>query len=158
MSTIAQAVLGLGANLGDPIQQILDARMALSNLPEVLSWTCSSMYLSSPVGYSDQPDFINCVILLQTRYRAEALFEQMQEIERSLGRVRVNGNQNAPRSIDIDMLMFADQKIDKPELTIPHPRMNQRLFVIEPLLELGIEVAPNATFNFSDQILSRLAI
>jgi len=158
MSASQQAVLGLGANLGDPIQQILDARLALTSLPHVISWQCSSMYASSPVGYLEQPDFINCVLLLQTTHQVESLFEQMQEIELNLGRVRNKLEQNAPRMIDIDLLMFAEQRVDTSKLTIPHPRMTQRRFVIEPLSELGIYITPHSDVDFANQSLIRLAI
>ena len=158
MAAIKQAVLGLGANLGDPIQQMIDARVALCALSQVTGSRCSSMYLSSPVGYSEQPNFINCVLVLKTYYSAQDLFKQMQRIEMSLGRIRIEDNQNAPRLIDIDLLMFGDLTINLPDLIIPHPRMNQRLFVIEPLAELGINIQASPNCDFSDQVIARLAI
>jgi len=158
MSVSNRALIGLGANLNDPIQQILDARLALSHLPLVKSWQCSSFYLSTPVGYSDQPNFVNCVLALDTGYDAYTLFEYMQAIEAGLGRVRDVNNQNAPRLIDIDMLMFSDQQLSDPKLTIPHPRMNQRLFVIKPLADLGVHIQPNVNTDFSQQVLYQLSI
>jgi len=130
------AYLGLGANLGDPIQQMINAREALCRLGAAESLRCSSFYASSPVGYDAQPDFINCVLELKTRFTASELLNCMQSIENTLGRQRVVGNQNAPRQIDIDLLLYGNQQIDNERLTVPHPRMESRLFVLEPLLEL----------------------
>jgi len=159
MATIAY--LGLGANLGDPIQQIVDARESLRQLDSTRSLRCSSMYVSSPVGYDSQPDFINCVVELETTCSAIELLDRMQGIEHTLGRQRVIGNQNAPRLIDIDMLLFGDQTINEPRLTVPHPRMANRLFVIKPLLELiDLEYyrVTLASGNFEGQVLTRLMI
>ena len=158
MSVLNRALIGLGANLGDPIQQILDARALLSALPLVASCESSYLYVSSPVGYSDQPNFINCALALETSYDAVQLFAQMQSIETHLGRVRVQGNQNAPRMIDIDLLLFGDQTSDDPVLTIPHPRICERLFVMQPLADLGVDMKADENVDFSDQILHRLSI
>ena len=158
MAGFYQALIGLGANLNDPIQQILDARVALTNLPLVTNWECSPLYVSTPVGYSDQPNFVNCVLSLKTSYDAYALFYQMQSVETKLGRIREEGNQNAPRLIDIDMLMFGDQQLNDPELIIPHPRIEERLFVIKPLADLGVQIEPNPSTDFSDQVLHQLTI
>ena len=117
-----------------------------------------AMYVSSPVGYSDQADFINCVLALDVSVSAQDLFAQMQLIETALGRVRVQANQNAPRSIDIDLLMYGEHFIDEPDLVVPHPRMNQRLFVIEPLRQLGVRVEADQEIDFSDQHLHKLSI
>jgi len=158
MSVVNRALIGLGANLNDPIQQILDARVALINLPLVTGWECSPFYVSAPVGYSDQPNFINCVLSLETSYDAYTLFRYMQGIEAQLGRVRDKNNQNAPRLIDIDMLMFGEQQLSDPKLIIPHPRMGERLFVIKPLADLGVQVESEPNADFSDQVLHQLLI
>lgn len=159
MSTIAY--LGLGANLGDPIQQIVDARQQLQELTSSQALRCSNLYVSSPVGYDDQPDFVNCVIELKTLSGAEELLDQMQIIEQTLGRQRIEGNQNGPRTIDIDMLLFGNSNIKTPRLIVPHPRIKERLFVLKPLLELldsdYYRTALNQG-NFTDQVLTRLAI
>jgi len=162
---VTVAYLGLGANIGDPIQQMVDAREALRCLATTQSLRCSSFYRSSPVGYDDQPDFINCVIELQTYCSPIELLDHSQSIEHSLGRRRDAGNQNAPRVIDIDLLIYGDLSIDTKHLTLPHPRMTQRLFVLEPLLELvEIEryrsVLNSADKNtwFEGQTLSRLVV
>lgn len=159
MSTLAY--LGLGANLGDPIQKMLDAIAALRALSSTRSLRYSSFYVSSPVGYRDQADFINCVIELETQCAPIELLDVMQSIENILGRRRVIDNQNAPRLIDIDLLLYGDQVIDVARLIVPHPRMKNRLFVIKPLLEL-VELEPYRTAldsnDFDDQSITRLAI
>jgi len=138
-SNYCHAYIGLGSNLGDRVQNIIDARRHLLELTFVQSLQSSSLYLSSPVGYFDQADFINCVVSLTVACDAATLFEEMQKIELFLARVRDARNQNAPRTIDLDLLMFGDLQNADPRLTIPHPRMAERLFVLQPLSEL----APN---------------
>ena len=135
-SQLVNVYLGLGANLGDPTQQLVDARSALSRWPECLGLRCSSFYLSSPVGYAAQPDFINCVIEMQTNAPLNEVFAYTQELEQHLGRRRVEGNQNAPRTIDIDVLLYGDHVHTSDDLTVPHPRLQGRLFVLLPLAEL----------------------
>ena len=130
------AYIGLGSNMGDPIEHVLAARTAIGALPQVRSIRTSSMYSSSPVGYLAQADFINCVLELECAGSIRSLFDDLQSIELSLGRVRDQSNQNAPRTIDIDLLLFGDESVNQPDLIVPHPRMHQRLFVLLPLQEL----------------------
>ena len=159
------AYLGLGANLGDPIQQMIDAREALRCLASTQSLRSSSFYRSSPVGYDEQSDFINCVIELKTECSPIELLDHTQSIELRLGRRRVAGKQNAPRVIDIDLLIYGNQSIDSERLTVPHPRMKQRLFVLEPLLEL-VEIeryrsllkSADKNTCFEGQTLARLVV
>jgi 2-amino-4-hydroxy-6-hydroxymethyldihydropteridine diphosphokinase len=132
--------LGLGTNLGDRVQNIIDARSRLQHLSCISSIQSSSLYLSSPLGYSAQPDFINCALKIDVRCGADQLLAQVLEIEESLGRVRDRNNQNAARIIDIDLLLFGDHSISSASLTIPHARLCERLFVIEPLLELHADL------------------
>jgi len=159
------AYLGLGANLGDPIQQLIDAREALMCLSATKSLRTSSFYLSSPVGFAEQADFINCVVELTTSDTPIALLDDMQSIENMLGRQRVIGNQNSPRLIDIDLLLYGEQQIDTERLKVPHPRMKSRLFVLKPLLELKqietYRLALDAGYlnhEFDGQTLHRLRI
>lgn len=167
VSGLTRAFIGLGANLRDPVQQIVDARALLYRLPETDFGRSSSLYLSSPVGYADQADFVNCVVELMTRASVTALFTEMQAIEKSLGRLRVPGNQSAPRSIDLDLLLFGDLSLATESLTVPHPRMSERLFVLEPLLELAAgddlenfgsvsSIISNRSFN--GQVIHRLSV
>ena len=158
MTDVTRAWLGLGANLAVPIKQIVDARAKLVQLDCVSAWECSSMYLSSPVGYSDQPDFINCVLSIDIDVSATQLFSEIQRVETQLGRIRLSDNQNAPRTIDIDLLLFGSESINTPELTVPHPRMTQRLFVLEPLRELGVKLEWDENADFTQQIIYQLSL
>lgn len=132
--------LGLGANSGDPVQQIIDARNRLAAIKGVNSLNSSSLYLTTPVGYAQQRDFLNCVCELQTDLVVADLYEQTRHIETDLGRVRDPANQNAARKIDIDLLLFGDLVLDSESLTVPHPRMHQRLFVLQPLAEISAQL------------------
>lgn len=145
-----RAYIGLGANLGDPIEQIVSARKGLAEFDGVIDIRSSSLFLSSPVGYSDQPVFVNCVVEMPYDGDCYALFEQMQILESALGRLRDPKNQNAPRLIDIDLLLFGDSAIDESDLIVPHPRMLQRLFVLLPLFELR----PDLTQKLSGKSLA----
>ena len=136
MSHSTLAVIGLGANLGDPIHQLLSARNALNDLSVDGSTQCSHFYLSSPVGYSDQPYFVNAVATFKTALLPDDLLNHTQQIETNLGRKRDPKNQNAARTIDLDILLYGDHIINDERLVVPHPRMNQRLFVLAPLVEL----------------------
>ena len=133
--------IGLGANLLDPVQNVIDAKRLLVNGDNKNnSLQSSSLYLSSPVGYEDQPYFVNCVVALSTEYDCQSLFDLMQYIENKLGRTRDKSNQNAARSIDLDLLLFGDQIIESSNLIVPHPRISERLFVLQPLAELKPEL------------------
>lgn len=156
---LVTAFLGLGANLGDPIQQIVDARRCLLCLSGTEALRSSSLYVSSPVGYSEQPNFINCVVALETHDDAHILLDDMQSIEKRLGRVRDASNQNAPRMIDIDLLLYGETQINDPRLIVPHPRMQERLFVLEPLHELGVRDYPKSlNTDFTQQELHKLSL
>lgn len=132
--------LGLGANLGDPVQNIIDAQAELASTQGLSKIRRSSLYWSSPLGYADQSAFINCVIEMQAQISHRSLFLRMQEIEQSLGRIRNTTQRNGPRSIDIDLLLYATQRIEEHDLVVPHPRIWERRFVLEPLLELAPEL------------------
>ena len=126
--------LGLGSNQSDPINQIKNATELIEKIETSKITKKSSLYESLPVGYLDQPNFINQVISLQTSLSPAELFERFQQIEFQLKRVKkiVNG----PRTIDIDILLFNQEIILTNDLTIPHPRMLDRAFVMIPLLEI----------------------
>ena len=131
------AYLGLGGNLGDRVQHLIDARQRLSDLPQLSCLRSSSFYLSSPIGYSDQPAFINCAVEVSCKCSSDKLLAEMQFIETELGRVRDPANQNTARVIDIDLLLFGKQVTDDRYLLLPHPRLSERLFVLQPLYELN---------------------
>ena len=128
------AYVGMGANLGEPKKQLAAAWQALEGVPNTRALARSSLYRSAPIGYENQPDFFNCVAQIETSLEAHALFEQLQKIESRLGRVR--SFQNAPRTIDLDLLLYGEDRIETPGLTVPHPRMHERAFVLAPLVEL----------------------
>jgi len=128
------AFVGLGSNLDDPQRQVARALREVGELPQTRVVAASSLYRSSPVGYASQPDFINAVAKLDTSLEPVRLLESLQAIEAAHGRRR--SFPNAPRTLDLDLLLYADRKLDSAELTLPHPRMHERAFVLKPLLEL----------------------
>lgn len=134
MSGAHRAVLGLGGNLGDRAENLRAALDALAHLPDTSVVAVSSLYETAPVGYADQPDFYNIVALVETALSPRALLGGCLGIEAALGRVRTF--RNAPRVVDIDLLLFEGVASDDPELILPHPRMMERAFVLVPLAEL----------------------
>ena len=132
------AYIGVGSNLEDPRAQVEGALGELAELPRSRLVARSSLYRSAPLGYEAQPEFINAVARLDTELAAAELLAGLQAIEAEHGRRRSFAN--APRSLDLDLLLFGEQRISGPELTVPHPRMHERAFVLVPL----IEIAPDA--------------
>ena len=135
------AFVGIGSNLDDPRTHVMRAFDELDRLPHTRVVKKSSLYRSAPVGYADQPDFINAVAQLETGLPAERLLSEMQEVEKRHGRRR--SFPNAPRTLDLDLLLFGNSTLDTPTLRIPHPRMHERAFVLKPLLE----IAPQLPFE-----------
>ena len=133
------AFVGLGANIGEPRRQLELAIEALKRLPETELIQTSEIYKSAPLGYLDQPDFLNAVAQLDTGLAAEQLLDQLQKIERTQGRERTFAG--APRTLDLDLLLYGDRVLDSPRLTLPHPRMHERAFVLEPLAEIAPDAA-----------------
>jgi 2-amino-4-hydroxy-6-hydroxymethyldihydropteridine diphosphokinase len=129
------AYVALGANLGDPAATVRAALAALANLPESRVSRSSSLYRTAPVGPADQPDFINAVAELETGLAPEALLAALLDIERRFGRLR--GERNGPRTLDLDLLLYAGLAFELPALTLPHPRMHLRAFVLQPLAEIA---------------------
>jgi 2-amino-4-hydroxy-6-hydroxymethyldihydropteridine diphosphokinase len=130
-----RAYIGLGANLGDPVGQLRSAVAALAGLPGTTVVAVSSVWRSAPVGYLDQPDFCNAVAALDTCLSPQALLEALLAVEQAGGRTREF--RNAPRLIDLDLLLYGDRIVDEPHLVVPHPRMVDRAFVLLPLAELA---------------------
>ncbi len=128
------AFIGLGANLGAPQRQVLAALDALARLPGTRLTARSALYRSAPLGHLAQPEFVNAVARLETDLAAGALWAALQEIERAHGRRR--SFRDAPRTLDLDLLLYGDACIASPALTVPHPRMHERAFVLAPLLEI----------------------
>ena len=133
-----RAFIGIGANLDDPESGVRRAINSLSRLPDVKLITCSSLYRTAPVGYLDQPDFVNAVAELETALEPQALLAQLHLIERQFGRKRTW--RNAPRTIDLDLLLYGDRHMQSEDLTLPHPRMAERAFVLVPLAEIAPDV------------------
>lgn len=137
MAEIA-AYIALGANLGDPAAQVEAACGELARLPETRLAARSALYLSKPAGYIDQPDFINAVAQVLTRLSPRALMAALLDIEARHGRDRAF--KNAPRTLDLDLLLYDGLVMHEPGLTLPHPRMAERPFVIAPLAEIAPDV------------------
>jgi 2-amino-4-hydroxy-6-hydroxymethyldihydropteridine diphosphokinase len=138
---VTTAYVGIGSNLKDPRAQVLQAFEELDGLPHTRVVKKSSLYRTAPMGHAAQPDFINAVAQLETGLPAERLLAELQEIETRHGRQRSFAN--APRTLDLDVLLFGDAEIRSRALTVPHPRMHERAFVLKPLLEL----APHLPFH-----------
>lgn len=131
---MSRAVLGIGGNLGDRVQTLARARRALDALPGTAVVAVSSLYETAPVGYAEQPPFLNAVLVVETALSPRALLGACLGIEAGLGRVRTF--RNAPRVVDIDLLVMEGVSAEDEELTLPHPRMAERGFVLVPLEEL----------------------
>ena len=129
------AYLGLGANLGDPEAQLRAVMGALRAIPNTTLLRSSSLYASAPVDAPGQADYVNAVALLETSLAPLDLLGLLRELETDHGRVR--SVRNAPRTLDLDLLLYDEDTLSLPELTIPHPRMHLRRFVLEPLLEIA---------------------
>lgn len=127
--------IALGANLGDPVATVKAAILALRELPQTEFIAASSLYRTAPVGLKHQPDFINAVVELVAVSPAPTLLEALFEIEARFGRQR--SIKNAPRTLDLDLLLYGDELSDDPQLTLPHPRLHERAFVLAPLAEIA---------------------
>lgn len=129
------AFVALGANLADPAHQIRAALESLSRLPDSRLLRASSLYRTAPVGVAGQPDFINAVALVETTLTPHELLAALFAIEAEFGRRR--DYRNAPRTLDLDLLLYDELVLDGTELQLPHPRMHLRAFVLAPLLEIA---------------------
>jgi 2-amino-4-hydroxy-6-hydroxymethyldihydropteridine diphosphokinase len=132
---VARAYVGPGANLGPREATILRAVDLLAAEPEVELLELSSLVETEPVGVTDQPEFVNGAVSLETALPPRELLAALLRIERELGRVR-SGEQWGPRTIDLDLLLYGDEVVDEPGLTVPHPRLHERRFALEPLAEI----------------------
>ena len=156
------AYVGIGSNLEDPRRQVLGAFDELARLPRTRVTGRSSLYRTAPIGHAAQPDFINAVAALDTQLSAVALLRELQAVEARHGRERSFAN--APRTLDLDLLLYGDAHIDEPGLSVPHPRMQERAFVLAPLVELapkldipGIGPASEQLAACADQTVERIA-
>ena len=133
--SLTTAYIALGSNLGEPETKVNAAFEELAMMPSTLFAGASSLYRTAPVGFASQPDFINAVACVQTDLSPRALLDALLAVERRYGRVR--DVPNGPRTLDLDLLVYGDVVLDEPGLTIPHPRMHERAFVMVPLAELA---------------------
>jgi len=129
------AYIGIGSNLGERESTIRDALALLTADPELEVEAVSSIRETDPVGMVDQPRFLNAAIRLATDLAPYPLLERLLAVEQQLGRVRT-GERYGPRTIDLDLLLYGDEIVDEPGLRVPHPRLAERRFVLEPLAEL----------------------
>jgi 2-amino-4-hydroxy-6-hydroxymethyldihydropteridine diphosphokinase len=132
---LVSAFIALGANLRDPEAQVRAGVEELAMLRDTRLMSVSSLYRSAPVGYLDQPEFVNAVAEIETALAPRALLESLLAIERRYGRVRQFAN--APRTLDLDIVLYGDLEVNEPGLAIPHPRMYERAFVVVPLAEIA---------------------
>ena len=130
-----KAFIALGSNLDDPAAQVRRGIAELAGLPETRVTRASALYRSAPVGYRDQPDFINAVVEIETGLQPRPLLEALLEIEQRHGRLR--GVRNGPRTLDLDIAVYGDRVVAEPGLVIPHARVQERAFVIVPLAEVA---------------------
>ena len=137
---MTHAFVGLGANLGDREATIRAALAALAEEDGIEVVAISTLRETEPVGVGPQPRYVNGVAELNTSLLPRALLDCLLATEQRFGRVRVPG-EHGPRTLDLDLLLYGDEQIDEPGLTVPHPRLHEREFVREPLAELGVKVS-----------------
>ena len=129
------AYIGLGSNLAEPQSQVENALSELDALPRTRLVARSGFYRTAPVGFAAQPDFVNAVAAVETSLDAHQLLHELQALEAAHERRR--SFPNAPRTLDLDLLLFGDERIADAELVVPHPRMHERAFVLAPLAEIA---------------------
>jgi 2-amino-4-hydroxy-6-hydroxymethyldihydropteridine diphosphokinase len=146
-----RAYIALGSNLDNPVAQVRAGAQALGKLSGTRLVHCSSLYRTAPVGVTDQPDFINAVCAVDTSMPAGVFMRALLDIEQSHGRQRdIPGG---PRTLDLDLLLYGDQVCHEPGLTLPHPRLHERAFVLYPLSE----IAPGLSIPGHGQVETLLA-
>ncbi len=136
-STHFTAYIGIGANLGDARQQVKSAIEALKHLPQSQLTASSSLYSSAPVQATG-PDYVNAVACVHTTLSAQQLLDELRQLETQAGRVR--STLNAPRTLDLDVLLYGSEVIATDTLQVPHPRLHERAFVLLPLLEIAPDI------------------
>jgi len=147
----ATAFIGLGSNLAGPLVQVRQALVELDSIPGTRVTARSSFYRTAPVGLLEQPDFINAVASVRTTLKPQALLAALLAIENRHGRRR--SMRNAPRTLDLDLLLYGEQVLGQDGLTLPHPRLQERAFVLAPLAE----IAPDATVPGRGRVQDLLA-
>jgi 2-amino-4-hydroxy-6-hydroxymethyldihydropteridine diphosphokinase len=137
---MARAFIGLGSNLGDRESTLRAAVGRLGSLPDTEVRAVSTFRNTEPVGYVDQPRFLNGAVELETGLSPRVLLGALLELERAFGRDRSASPAQGPRTLDLDLLLYEDETLDEPGLEVPHPRLHERAFVLEPLVELDPEL------------------
>ena len=133
---MTRAAVGLGANLGDAAASVRAAIQALETLPGTRLVAASRLYRSAAWGVTAQPEFVNAVAVVDTSLSPRELLDGLLAIERRFGRTRVAGERWGPRTLDLDLLLFGDERMDAPGLQVPHPHLHERAFALLPLLEV----------------------
>lgn len=158
------AFVALGANLGRPVEALKRAIAAIGELKDTEVAAVSSFYSTEPID-SSGPDYVNAVCKVATDLDAHALLKALQTIENDNGRVRPVGVHNAPRTLDLDVLLFDEEVIHTEDLIVPHPRMHERAFVLVPLVEIapecvipGLGAAVKFLPSVADQGISKLTL
>ena len=149
-----KAAIALGSNLDDPVGQVEQALRELDGLPGTSVLARSKLHRTKPVGYANQPDFVNACALVETQMAPRALLDALLDIERAHGRVREIPN--GPRTLDLDILLLGDFQINEPGLEIPHPRLAKRAFVLVPLNEIAPEAIDPRSGKKMSELLKRL--
>jgi len=151
MADKVRAFIGLGSNLATPSQQITQARTAIAATNGIQELAFSSLYKSAPMGPQDQPDYVNAVMAIATDLSPLELLKILQGIEHEHGRVR-NGERWGPRTLDLDLLLYGDQQIQVPDLTVPHVGIAEREFVLYPLYEIALDLTVPGKGSLSDLV------
>jgi 2-amino-4-hydroxy-6-hydroxymethyldihydropteridine diphosphokinase len=148
------AYVGLGANLGDAAQAVRDAMQQVARLPRTKLVKRSSLYRTAPVDAAG-PDFVNAVVEIETQLAPGELLAQLRVVENAAGRERPY--RNAPRTLDLDLLLYGDERIATETLTVPHPRLRERAFVVVPLAEIAPSLVPRDVLEaVADQRIERI--
>ena len=149
----ATVFVGLGSNIDQPIEQVRRALAAIGTLPDTRLVAASSLYRNPPMGLADQPDYVNAVAQLRTGLSAPALLRELQGVEERHGRVK-SAPRWDPRCIDLDILLFGSVRMSDDSLTIPHPGLHQRSFVLYPLYEIAPDIVVPGHGRLSDLLVS----
>jgi 2-amino-4-hydroxy-6-hydroxymethyldihydropteridine diphosphokinase len=153
-STSVAAYVALGSNIGEPEGQVREALQELAELPASALLASSHLYRTAPVGPPGQPDYVNAVVALETRLSPRALLRELQAIELRHGRKR-DGTRWGPRTLDLDILTYGDEQLDEAGLTIPHPELPRRAFVLVPLGDVAPKGTPIPGMGTLAELLAR---